>query len=163
MARTPGERRMGLVFRPHTGQAWQTARKVGFAVWICYSTSELRYSLKKNWDMDIHPTLMYSIPFWWAPSLPWRRFLLCQGDASAFPGGPAGAPPPAKQLSLVSSKLSYGHFLLLVGIHLPFPAHRLPAAAGWPLPPWEGVINPMSSGLAGIWGSSHWFQEADLS
>lgn len=50
MARTLGERRMGLVFTGRTGRAWQTARKVGFAIWICHSTSELRYSLKSNWD-----------------------------------------------------------------------------------------------------------------
>lgn len=30
MARTQGEKRMGLVFRLHIEQAWQTVRKMGF-------------------------------------------------------------------------------------------------------------------------------------
>lgn len=64
MARTLGERRMGLVFTGRTGRAWQTARKVGFAIWICHSTSELRYSLKSNWDTGMRT------PHWciWFPS-----------------------------------------------------------------------------------------------
>lgn len=59
--------------------------------------------------------------------------------------------------------ITHSLFLWLVGIHLPSRVLRLPAAASWPLPPREGVISPRRSGLAGIWGSSHWFEEADLS
>lgn len=142
---------MRLVFRPHAGPAWLTAKKVGFCglvLFFCFWTELL--SGEELGRRCERPTLMFLVPFRRVlTACPWRSSTLCREDVSHLLGAPAGVPLPAKQLSVASLNSSCCCFLSLVLTHLPSPVCRLPAAADWPFPPREGVINPRGVGSPG--------------
>lgn len=98
MARTQGERRMGLVFRLHIERAWQTVRKMGFCGLdlLFHFWAEIFSEEELAWHGHERPTLMYLVAFWGV--LP-----ACHGEGSCC----------AKRMPLPSQEGELEHLHLL--------------------------------------------------